>query len=265
MSQQPRDDLEREHRPERIRARLDQGARGGHLGDVVLGAVDGGITSFAIVAGAVGGGFSSLVIIVMGFASLLADGFSMAVSNYLGSKSDAEAAEQAHREERRHIREVPEGQCEELRQVFAAKGFEGETLDRILDVVSRDAELWAETIVQEEFGLHAGDAGRPVRAGAATFGGFLAAGVVPLVPFLVPAVEPDRAFVLSVVATSAAFLAIGVVKGYALDQSPLRSGIETLAIGGGAALLAYGVGRLLQLWLDDGTVARALGVEGLFA
>jgi vacuolar iron transporter family protein len=265
MSQQPRDNLEQAHRPERIRARLEHGARGGHLGDVVLGAIDGGITSFAIVAGAVGGGFSSLVIIVMGFASLLADGFSMAVSNYLGSKSDAEAAEQAHREERRHIREVPEGQCEELRQIFAAKGFEGETLERILEVVSRDAELWAETVVQEEFGLHAADAGRPVRAGAATFGGFLVAGVVPLVPFLFPMIELDLAFVLSIVATSAAFLAIGLAKGYALDQPPLRAGLETLAIGGGAALLAYAVGRLLQLWLDNGAIAQALGMEGLFA
>jgi hypothetical protein len=166
MSSQPRKHLAQAHRPERMQSRLEDGARGGHLGDIVLGAIDGGITSFAVVAGAVGGGFSSIVVVIMGFASLLADGFSMAVSNYLGSKSDSESAEQAHREERRHIREVPEGQCEELRQIFAAKGFEGETLEQVVDVISRDAGLWAETVVKEEFGLHAGVAGMQAWLGA---------------------------------------------------------------------------------------------------
>jgi VIT1/CCC1 family predicted Fe2+/Mn2+ transporter len=255
VSTQPQTDLEREHHPERIRAQLEHEARGGHLGDVVLGAIDGGITSFAVVAGAVGGGFSSLVVIVLGFASLLADGFSMAVSNYLGTKSESEAAERAHREERRHIEEVPEGQCEELRQIFAAKGFESETLERVIEVISNSPRLWAETVVQEEFGLHAGDAGRPLRAGGATFGGFLAIGLVPLLPFVVPGLTADQAFFASIAATSAAFLATGAVKGYALDQSPLRAGLETLAIGGGAALLAYGVGRLLRAWLGTGMPA----------
>lgn len=62
----------------------------------------------------------------------------MAVSNYLGTQSKKEAAEQAHRDEQRHIDEVPEGQHEELRQIFAAKGFEGDTLERIVDTISRD-------------------------------------------------------------------------------------------------------------------------------
>jgi vacuolar iron transporter family protein len=252
---QPKDDLEWEHRPERIRGRLETDVRGGHLGDAMLGALDGAITSFVVVAGAVGGGFSSIVVVILGFASLLADGFSMAVSNYLGTKSDAEAAHQAHREEQRHIDEVPDGQLEELRQIFAAKGFDGDTLERIVETLSSDRELWAKTVVQEELGLDPGDAGKPLRAGGATFLAFLIAGVIPLLPFLVPILTAPQAFATSIAATTVTFLAIGIIKGYVLDQSMLRSGLQTLLTGGGAALLAYGVGVLLRTWLGDGVVA----------
>lgn len=254
IGRQPRQDLARAHSPERVRARLESPG-GHHLGDAVLGAIDGAITSFAVVAGAVGGGFSSLVVVILGFASLLADGFSMAVSNYLGTKSESEAAEAAHREEERHIETVPEGQCEELRQIFAAKGFEGEALDRIVEAISSDRRLWAETVVREEFDLAAGDSAKPVRAGAATFVTFLAAGTVPLVPFLLPFLDPRQAFAASIVATTLTFVVIGVLKSRALGQAPLRAALETLLTGGGAALLAYAVGAGLRTWLGTEAVA----------
>jgi VIT1/CCC1 family predicted Fe2+/Mn2+ transporter len=222
------------------------------VGDAILGAIDGGITSFAVVAGAVGAGFSSVVVVILGFASVLADGFSMAVSNYLATKSEKEAAEQAHREEQRHIDAIPEGQREELRQVFASKGFEGETLERIVETISGNRELWAETIVQEMFGLYTVDAGKPFRAGLATLVAFLTVGVIPLMPFLFPALAPELAFATSAAATSVAFVAIGFFKGRALGQPPLRASLETLLVGGSAALLAYGVGALLQSWIGSG-------------
>jgi VIT1/CCC1 family predicted Fe2+/Mn2+ transporter len=244
--------LARAHRPTEVRARLASEGGGGHLGDAVLGATDGGITSFAVVAGAVGGGFSSLVVVILGVASLLADGFSMAVSNYLGTKSDAEAADQSRREELRHIEAIPEHECAELREVFAAKGFEGETLERIVATITSDHDLWAKTIIQEEFGLRPGDTGQPLQSGAATFAAFVLVGAIPLLPFAVPGLSIDRAFGASIAATSLAFLGIGIAKGWALEQSRLRAGLETLLTGGGAALLAYASGTLLRAWLGTG-------------
>lgn len=252
---QPYQNLEHEHRPERIRGRLEAEGGGGHVGDAVLGAVDGGITSFAVVAGAVGGELSSVVVVILGFASLLADGFSMAVSNYLGTKSEKEAAEQAHREEQRHIEEVPEGQREEIRQIFAAKGFEGETLERIVDTITSDRHLWARTVVQEELGLVPTAPARAMRAGLATFAAFLAAGLIPLAPFLLPWLTQSQAFVTSIAATSGAFLLIGLLRGRALGQAPWRAGLETLLTAGAAAALAYGVGALLRAFIGTGAVA----------
>jgi VIT1/CCC1 family predicted Fe2+/Mn2+ transporter len=58
------------------------------LPEFVYGSIDGTVTTFAVVAGAIGAGLSSAIILILGFANLFADGFSMAVSNYMSRKSE---------------------------------------------------------------------------------------------------------------------------------------------------------------------------------
>lgn len=238
-------DLELEHRPESIRSRLEERRRHSYLGDAVLGGIDGTVTTFAVVAGAIGAGFGAMVVIVLGFANLLADGFSMAVSNYLGTKSQLQRVAQTRRWEEQHIREIPAGEREEITQIFARKGFEGEVLDRIVETITSDQGLWLDTMLTEEHGLQL-DGPSPVRAGLATFLSFLLVGVIPLVPFLVPGLDPDQRFLASCIATGMAFVTVGVVKGAVLEEGRLRSGLETLLTGGVAALLAYVVGSWLR-------------------
>lgn len=237
--------LAEEHRDDAIRKRVGEG-RQGYIGDSILGAVDGVVTTFAVVAGAVGGGFGGQVVVVLGIAKLLADGFSMGVSNYLQRKSERHQVEQARRAERRHIEQIPEGERREIRHIFAQKGFEGDVLDEIVETISRNREVWVDTMLVEELGLSR-DGRRPSRAGLATFLAFLLVGVIPLAPFLVPGLAVNVAFVVSAVATGIAFLGLGIGKGAALGQSPVRSGLETTLIGGGAAILAYLIGHWLRL------------------
>ncbi|HSO07040.1 MAG TPA: VIT1/CCC1 transporter family protein [Pelomicrobium sp.] len=240
-----RERLERHHRPERVQARMREETRQDVLGDAVLGAIDGAITTFAVVAGSIGGGFSKAVVIVLGFASLFADGLSMAVSNYLGTKSERERVAQARREEERHIRVVPEHQADEVRHIFADKGFSGETLERIVTTITDDRALWVDTVVSEEFGLPLRGT-HPLRAGLATFLAFLLVGAIPLLPFLLPAFPADAAFATSIAVTGAAFLGVGMVKGRVAGGGVWRGGAETLAVGGAAALLAFLVGHGLR-------------------
>ena len=60
-----------------------------YLKEFVYGGIDGCVTTFAVVAGATGAGLNPGIIIVLGFANLIADGFSMSVGNYLSVKSEA--------------------------------------------------------------------------------------------------------------------------------------------------------------------------------
>ncbi len=237
--------LTADHHPLAIHARLDRTQPHSYLGDAVLGGIDGCVTTFAVVAGAVGGGFPAVVAIVLGFANLLADGFSMAVSNYQGTKSQREIVEEARRTEEHHIDHIPEGEQEEIRQIFARKGFAGDTLEKIVDVITQDRQLWVNTMLTEELGLEV-NGPSPVRAALATFAAFSVVGIIPLVAFLVPSLTAEQAFLVSAVATALAFFGVGMIKGLVLGRSAVRSGLETLLLGGVAALLAYAVGAWLR-------------------
>jgi VIT1/CCC1 family predicted Fe2+/Mn2+ transporter len=240
-----RRELELEHSPEAIRARLVGLRQHSYLGAAILGGVDGCVTTFAVVAGTVGGGFPNIVAIVLGFANLLADGFSMAVSNYQNTKSQRELVEEARRTEEQHIEQIPMGEQEEIRQIFASKGFEGAVLEKIVEVITQDRRLWVDTMLTEELGLQI-EGPRPLRAALVTFGAFFAVGIIPLLPFLLPMLTPAQRFSLSAVVTALAFFGIGMMKGLVLQRSVYRAGLETLLIGGAAAALAYLVGVWLR-------------------
>lgn len=239
------DTLLTEHEPEAIRDRLAASRRHSYLGDAVLGGIDGCVTTFAVVAGTVGGGFPNAVALVLGLANLLADGFSMAVSNYQNTQSQREVLLDARRTEEQHIAAVPEGEREEVRQLFAAKGFEGEALAEIVRVITQDRRLWVDTMLTEEHGL-ALEGPDPVRAALATFAAFLLVGALPLLPFLLPGLDRSEAFAVSAGVTGLAFFGIGAVKGWVVWRPLLRAGAQTLLLGGAAAGLAYLVGYGLR-------------------
>jgi vacuolar iron transporter family protein len=243
--------LHADHTPEAITKRLAAATQHSYLSDLVLGGIDGTVTTFAIVAGVAGASLPNHVALILGTANLLADGFSMAVSNYLSTQAERHHLDRVREHEARHIEAFPEGEREEIRQIFAGKGFEGETLVRIVEVITQNRQRWIDTMVTEEHGLPLSGPS-PWKAGAATFTAFLAAGLVPLLPFLLPVtLEARSIFIASTLATMATFFLIGLAKGRLLERAPLRSGLETLAMGGAAALLAYGVGAGLRALVGE--------------
>ena len=167
-----------------------------YLPEFVYGGIDGSVTTFAVVAGAIGASLSPIVVIILGFANLFADGFSMAVSNYLSIKSRLEL-ERAH---------------PKARSMFSE-------------------------------GKH------PIKAGLATFFSFLIIGFIPLLSFVLAIFIPSLTkiqFPLSIFSTAIAFLLVGAIKGEVVKKHPFRSAIETLFVGGIAALIAFAVGYFLR-------------------
>ena len=238
-------DLWEEHRPEKIRERIAY--RGGEspLGDAVLGGADGIVTTFAVVAGSAGGQLSTDVVIVLGLANLIADGFSMAVSNYLGTRSRQEEVDEAKQDESWQIDNYPLGEYREVREIFARKGFRGATLDRVVDVIIRNRDVWIDTMLEEELNLQRVTES-PWRTAAVTFIAFGLFGFIPLIPFVFPAFPREHLFLVSAGLSAAAFAALGIGKGVMLNRPPVRSGLQTLLIGSVAAALAYAVGSLLH-------------------
>lgn len=238
--------LEHGHEPDEISTRLAQGPGGRYLRDWIYGAIDGGVTTFAIVAGVAGAELPNGVLLILGCANLLADGFAMAASNYSATKSERDDYNRVLDIERRHVRLAPEGEREEVRQIFAAKGFAGDDLDRIVDVITGDAELWVRTMAVEEYG-HAPTPRSPSRAASSTFAAFLLCGLVPIVSYLASA-----SLVGCVAATGATFFVVGAIKSRWSTAPWWRSGLETLGIGMSAAAMAFVVGYGLKNLLPAG-------------
>ena len=232
--------LEHGHEPEEVEKRIRAPDGPSHLRDVIYGAIDGAVTTFAIVAGVVGADLSTRVIIALGIANVLADGFSMAASNYSGTKAELDDARRLREIEARHIRLAPEGERAELKEILAGKGLEGDVLNAAVDAIASNKKNWIDMMLVEEYGLSPVDP-HPLRAATATFIAFLVAGMVPLLPYLFSLGDPFR---WSIVATALTFLAVGALKSVWSLAAWWRSGIETLIIGGAAASIAYFVGTL---------------------
>ena len=87
------------HSPRAIRERLSRPPKQSHLRDFIYGGIDGAVTTFAVVAGVAGVDLAATVVIILGVANLIADGFSMAVGNYVATRAELQERALARTEE----------------------------------------------------------------------------------------------------------------------------------------------------------------------
>jgi len=236
------------HTKSAIKQRIQKGTVHSYLKDFIYGSIDGIVTTFAIVAGSVGAKFSSEVIVILGVANLVADGFSMAVSNFLGTQAEEEIKKRTEKEERLHIKLVPEGEREEIRQIFKNKGIHGDDLEKIVEVITSNEDLWVKTMLQEERGVSTLIVS-PHKAALFTFIAFILIGFFPLSIYLLQmyvGYEFTSPFLWSSIITALAFFTVGSIKSVYVEKSWFRCGIETVIVGGGAAFLAYAIGMALK-------------------
>ena len=231
------------HTAQEVAARIGAPPGRGVLRDSVYGAIDGTVTTFAIVAGVAGAGLAPIVVVALGLANVLADGFSMAAANYSGTKAELDNMRRIHKIEERHIRDFPEGERLEVREILARKGLTGRVLEQATDAITGDKESWIALMMEGEYGMGGIDP-HPLKAALVTFFSFLLVGLIPLTPFLLAL---DSAFQVSAWATLATFFAIGALKSFWSLSPWWRSGLETLFIGGTAAAIAYSVGTLFHV------------------
>ena len=238
----PHRKLEHSHEPEHIAARLAEGPSASYIRDWVYGGIDGSITTFAIVAGVVGAELSARVVLILGIVNVLSDGFSMAAANFSSTRTEIEEYEQKRSMEERHVELHPEGEREEVRQIFEAKGFCGEDLDRAVDVITAERERWIDTMMTEEHGLPALTRS-PLKSALVTFAAFVLCGLVPIFPF---AIGAANAVAISASMTALVFFAIGSIRSLWSLKTWWYSGLETLVIGMIAAGVAYVAGDFLR-------------------
>lgn len=231
-----------EHTSEAIKARLSQGPEVSYLREWVYGGIDGVVTTFAIVAGVTGASLSPAIVIILGLANLIGDGFSMAAGAYSSARTDEDRYEHLRATENRHIRKNPEGEREEIRQIFLNKGFSGDDLENVVDIVSHNREAWIDVMMQEEYGVSPAFK-TPLKIGYHTFAAFVLCGAMPLLPFAFNLPDP---FITGIILSAVTFFAIDSFKSLWSLKSWWWLGVETLVVGMTAAGLAFLIGYGLK-------------------
>ena len=219
-----------------------------YIAEFVYGGIDGVITTFAVVAGSAGAELAVPIVLILGFANLIADGFAMSVGSYFSAKSENESYDKHKAVEYWEIENLREKEVEEIREIYEAKGFEGDLLKQVVDVITSDDEVWVDTMMKEELEIMKDDR-PPWKRGLVTFLAFNLVGFIPLSIYaltgFVDASSSDL-FMLSSFSTAVALAFIGALKGYVTEQSRIKGILETVFLGGIAAIIAFFVGDILE-------------------
>jgi len=218
---------------------------GPYIQDIVYGGNDGIVTTFAVVAGTVGADLPHYVVIILGLANLLADGISMGTGAFLSIKSERDQYTRLRKEELEEIEKMPEIEKEEIREFYEAKGFAGDELEHVVNVITSDKNVWADTMMVEEHGLTSSGGDKPFLHGFTTFLSFQIFGAIPLMPYIF-AIERDIRFTVAIVSTFAALVLLGATRSFVTRERLFRGPIEIVGIGALGAIVAYIIGFLLR-------------------
>lgn len=235
--------IQHSHGAHDIAKRLNQKPETRYLREWVYGGIDGVVTTFAVVAGVAGADLSTAVILIIALAGLFGDGFSMAAGCYSATKTEDDNYKRLHKIENDSIRAHPEGEQEEIRQIFKAKGFKGNNLEHIVETITDNEKLWIDTMMVEEYGITPHHH-KAWSAAGHTFVAFLLCGAMPVLPFIIGL---EHALLLSTIMAGCTFFMIGALKSFWSIKSWWWHGTETFIIGSIAASIAYGTGYGLKL------------------
>lgn len=221
---------------------------GDRIKSLIYGGLDGIITTFAVVAGVAGAELAAGIVLIMGFANLIADGISMAIGDYLSTQAENEVAAAERARESWEVETYPEGEKLEMVELYEAKGIPRDQAQTMVDILSEHKEAWIDVMMVEELGIIEADES-PLRNALVTFVSFGAFGFIPLAAYVVARFVPlleQYTFIVACFLTGATLFALGAQKVRITKRSWLRSGMEMLIIGGVAAAAAFGIGALLQ-------------------
>jgi VIT1/CCC1 family predicted Fe2+/Mn2+ transporter len=219
--------------------------KSGALRAGIFGVNDGLLSNLSLIMGVSGASVQNHFIVVAGVAGLLAGAFSMGAGEYVSMRVQRELFERLLHIEAHEIATEPEEEHEELRRIYESRGFPPDLAHQVAEVVMRDPKVALETHAREELGLDPEELGSPWGAAISSFATFSVGALVPLLPFLVGS---GTAAVLAAIGASAASLvAVGAAMSILTGRSTWRSGARMLLVGGIAASITFGVGRLLHV------------------
>lgn len=222
--------------------------QGQYIKSLIYGGLDGIITTFAVVAGVAGASLSAGIVLILGFANLIADGLSMAIGDYLSTKAENEYKEIERKRETWEVEHYPEGEIQEMVELYVEKGMTEEDAKSVMSIISKYKDVWVDIMMVEELGIIE-DKESPFKNALVTFFSFGIFGFIPLVAYIFASYIPlfqAQTFTIASVLTGLTLFTLGALKVRITEKNWLTSGLEMLIVGGIAAVSAYLIGVLLS-------------------
>ena len=219
------------------------GGKSGALRAAIFGINDGLVSNLSLIMGVSGAGVDREVILLAGVAGLLAGAFSMAAGEYTSMRVQREVFERLIHWEAHELATDPEGETKELAGILEGRGIPASLARLTSEAVMENPQVALEVHAKEELGLDLKELGSPWGAAGSSFAAFAVGAMVPLAPFLIGA-----GFTVtwtSVILSLSSLFAVGASMSIFTGRAWWLSGGRMVLIGGGAALVTYGVGRLL--------------------
>ncbi len=227
-----------------IHDRVDPHPPRSHLPDVILGGQDGLVNMLGVILGVAAATSEVRAVLAAGLAATFSQAVSMAAVAYSSKRAEEETYSGEEERERRHIRAAPTLEREDVREIFRRKGFDGAMLERIVETITANEDVWVSVMMTDEHHLSPVPNGQPVRSALVVGTSSLVGSLLPLVPFVA---FPMRAGMIVAAAVSAlALFATGAYKGILAADRPARRGLEMAAIGLVSAVVGYAVGTLVS-------------------
>jgi predicted membrane protein (TIGR00267 family) len=223
----------------------DPHKRGAGLSDFILGAQDGLVNVLGVVLGIAAATNDARIVLVAGLATTFAESISMGAVAYTTTLADADMYQSEREREYRHVKETPNLEIKEVRDIYASKGFQGELLDRIVDTITANQDVWVAVMMAEEHRLAPVDRKTAFRAALVVGISAIVGSLIPLLPFSFLSVATSMWS--SVLLTALTLFFIGAYKARVTVGRPVKSGVEMAVIGTISALAGYLVGFLLKV------------------
>lgn len=212
--------------------------------DIVIGMSDGLTVPFALAAGISGAIAVSHIVVTAGVAELAAGGISMGLGGYLAARTDAEHFLSEQRREAQEVREIPKEEKAEVAGIFRGYGLSDEDAQKVTSAITSDPKRWIDFMMRFELGLEEPERKRAPISALTIGGSYVVGGLVPLLPYMfIPAAT--LALYVSAAVTLLALFIFGAVKGALTGVGWVSSALQTVAIGGVAAAVAFLIARLV--------------------
>jgi VIT1/CCC1 family predicted Fe2+/Mn2+ transporter len=229
----------------RLHDHRDPHRHGSRLSDVILGGQDGLVNVLGVILGVAAATQDARIVVAAGLAATFAESISMGAVAYTSTLADDDLYLSEREREYRHIHLVPDVEIEEIRDIYFKKGFEGETLDKIVEVITSNPDVWVNVMMSEEFQMTPPEKTRAFRAAFIVGLSALMGSLIPLLPFFFWNITVS--IWSSIIIAALTLFIVGAYKARVTVGQPLRSGIQMAVIGTISALAGYVVGLIFKV------------------